>query len=79
MKVVGIRHLDFTGNDGRAVKGTQFFLSEPMEAPAQGVSTEKAFLKPDALNNMGFMPKLGDEVEVRYNKYGKASALVPLK
>lgn len=79
MKVIGIRKLDFTGSDGQPVKGTQFFLSEPMEAPAEGVSTEKVFLRPDAVTALGFVPKLGDEVEIRYNKYGKASSLVRLK
>lgn len=79
MKVIGIRKLDFTGNDGKPVKGTQFFLSESLEAPAEGVSTEKVFLKPDALAQMSYIPKMGDNVEVRYNKYGKASALVLLK
>lgn len=79
MKVIGIRKLDFTGNDGKPVKGTQFFLSEPLEAPAEGVSTEKVFLNLDALAQMGYTPKMGDNVEVRYNKYGKASALVLLK
>lgn len=78
-KIIGIRKLDFTGSDGKPVQGTQFFLSEPMDAPAEGVSTEKAFLKPDAVVALGFVPKLGDEVEVRYNKYGKASTLVRMK
>lgn len=79
MKVIGIRKLDFKGSDGQPVKGTQYFLSEPMDAPAEGVSTEKVFLNPEAVAALGFTPKLGDLVEPRYNKYGKCSALVLLK
>lgn len=78
MKVIGIRNLDFTGTDGKPVKGTQLFLTAPMEAPAEGESAIKVFLSDERLAQIGFMPQVGDEVKPEYNQYGKVSGLVAL-
>ncbi len=78
MKIIGIRALDFTAQDGKPIKGTQVFLSEPMEAPAQGVAAIKVFLSAAMLADMGYVPELGDEVNPVYNRWGKCQALYPV-
>lgn len=79
MKVIGVRELDFKGSDGNPVKGTQVFLTSPMDAPAVGEQAIKVFLTPERLEAMGFIPQVGDEVKPEYNQYGKVSALIPLE
>lgn len=78
MKIIGIRELDFTAQDGKPIKGTQVFLSEPMDAPAQGVMAVKVFLPANKLVDMEYVPVLGDEVNPVYNRWGKCEALYPV-
>ena len=68
--VVGVKKLDFTGNDGQ-VKRTIFYLNLPDEN-VEGY--EVGSVSWDELKKQA-PPKyeLGEVVEVQYNKYGKLS------
>ncbi|MCI8593740.1 MAG: hypothetical protein HFF09_00605 [Oscillospiraceae bacterium] len=76
MKIIGIRKSEFTGSDGDTVKGVNYYLTEPMTASsAEGLLAERVYLTEKRLSELGFVPKLGDEVSVEYNRFGKCSGL----
>ncbi len=78
MKVVGIRPSSFKGDDGKEVSGINFYLTEPL-TKGQGVSAERVYLTDQKIQDMGYMPKVGDEVFLEYNRYGKCSRISPAK
>lgn len=74
MTIVGYRDMSFKGNDGSDVTGRQFFFT--MKDPqVQGEMAGKFFLSAAALSHIGYIPGVGDEVEVYYNRYGKVSQI----
>ena len=74
-KVIGIRPTvyDFTDKSGREVhsEGFTFYTIYPQK-DTEGSACEKIYL---AGNKVDVMPAIGDEVEVAYNRFGKASGL----
>lgn len=73
-RVIGMRKSSFTGNDGELVKGTTFYLTYPLTGDgAAGQGADRAFLTEAKLSNSPVIPKIGDDVEIVYNRYGKAS------
>ena len=73
-KVIGYRNSSFSGSDGSTVTGASIFLSYPLDNGV-GEGCDRVFLTQARLNACGYSPKLGDEVRVEYNRYGKCSAL----
>lgn len=74
MKVVGIRSSSFKGKDGEAVRGTNFYFIYPLEkGKGEGEGTDRVYLTEGRLSELDFIPTIGDEVAVEYNRYGKAS------
>lgn len=73
MKVVGIRSSSFKGDDGEVVRGKNFYFIYPLEdGRGEGEGTDRVYLTEKRLSELGFSPAVGDEVEVEYNRYGKA-------
>lgn len=76
MEVVGIRKTSFTAKDsGELIEGVNLYCLVPPDKPGvmAGVMTERLFvtaakLPPDI--------KLGDEITVFYNKYGKIEKIL---
>lgn len=78
MKVIGYRYSSFQGSDGSTVKGVNLFLTAPMDTSNAGTAGElcrKIFLTERRLSECGYTPRLGDEVKVEYNMYGKCSGV----
>lgn len=74
MKVIGIRHMSFKGNDGEMVSGTNLYLTEPLaKEDGEGQSCERLFLSERVFSGLTHKPRVGDEVIVRYNRYGKCA------
>lgn len=83
IKVIGIRRLDYTNKDGRAVKGYSFYLSEEVDKVI-GVTAFNSFLSDEAmqplLNVVGSVEKLlGMSVDLSYNRYGRLTAMKLVK
>lgn len=79
MKVLGFRRVDFAGKDGKQITGYSVFCSELIKPEfGAGVSVEKVFLSDRRLGQMGYMPCIGDDLQVNYNRYGKLSSVVLL-
>lgn len=73
-KVIGIRNSSFKGDRGEDVTGVNIYVTEPLEK-GEGCSAERVFLTTDKLLKCGYQPKVGDEVTLTYNRYGKCSAV----
>lgn len=68
-EVVGIKRLDFTGRDGKAVKKTMLYVvfnGDNVEGHETGVTSWDELAKGKAP-----LTALGEVIEVEYNKYGK--------
>lgn len=78
MKVIGFRYVDFTGQDGRPVRGMSLYLSQQISKNGSGEAAEKVFLSERLLNVLSVTPALGDEVEPVYNRFGKVVDIRPV-
>lgn len=76
-KVIGFRRVDFTpkGED-RAIKGYKVFTTQE-NADVTGLECDFVFVSDDKLK--GFVPSLGQNVDIRYNKFGKVDSIGILK
>ncbi len=74
--VVGVRSINFKGKDGNPVTGKNIYFTEPLE-DGEGVSAERVFLNMDKLLKCQYDPKVGDEVHIEYNRYGRCSGVYP--
>ena len=68
--VVGVRSSSFKGQDGVEITGKVIFFTEPLRN-GEGLSADRVFLTTDKLQNCQYDPKVGDEVHLDYNRYGK--------
>lgn len=75
MKIIGIRPSSFTGSDGKTVSGQNIYLTYPLEN-GEGSGAERVFVTVEKVSQWPYRPKVGDEVEVVYNRYGKCQELV---
>jgi hypothetical protein len=70
--LLGIRILDFTGNDGKAVKGTQLFIAF-QDKDVTGQATDKLFVRSDITLPKGL--EVGKAIHVFFNRKGKVEAI----
>ena len=75
MKIIGIRPSSFSGDRGDAVSGRNICLTYPLEK-GEGLGSERIFVTDAKLNQWPYQPKVGDEVQVFYNRYGKCDGMV---
>ena len=74
--LVGMKDSEFKGSDGIKVSGVNLYFTYADEK-FEGVATERVFVHSDRFLKLSFMPEIGGECDLRYNKYGKISDLVP--
>lgn len=74
--IIGVRSSSFKGEDGVQITGKTIYLTEPLEK-GEGLSAERVFLTSDKLLKCQYDPKVGDEVRIEYNRFGKCSAMYP--
>lgn len=73
VQVVGMRSVSFKDqNDGHEVSGVSlyFLLDHPQ---VEGKMADKAFISSQRLQDMSYMPKVGEECWVDYDRRGKVS------
>ena len=78
MKVIGFRKSSFKGDDGSQVSGVNLYLTEKCEK-GEGQSCERVYITDQRLTACGYVPKLGDEVALEYNRWGKCSGVRLIK
>lgn len=80
MKLIGYKRSDFTSKEGTIITGYSIYLSYPAMGPeAQGMETEHIYMTDAKLAKCGLDAsklKVGAEVTVQYNRFGKPDALV---
>ena len=74
MKVIGFRKSSFKGDDGQVVSGVNLFLTEKCEK-GEGLSCDRIYVMDRILAASGYTPKLGDEVIIEWNRWGKCSGI----
>lgn len=74
MKVIGFRKSSFKGDDGLEVSGVNLFLTEKCEK-GEGLSCDRIYVMDRILAASGYTPKLGDEVIIEWNRWGKCSGI----
>lgn len=73
MELVGYRRSAFTAKDtGERIVGYNLYMTGKDE-DVEGLMTDRVFLSDRKLD--GYIPRVGDQLEVIYNRYGKVSEL----
>lgn len=74
MKVVGMKLASFTDKKtGEVISYGKIYVTYESKN-VTGLQTEEITVKPDMVN----MVKVGQEIDVLYNKYGKVQQIVPV-
>ncbi len=73
-KIIGIRPSTFTGDRGDQVSGKNIYLTYPLEK-GEGLGADRVFLTDAKFNALGYTPKVGDEVRLEYNRYGRCAGM----
>lgn len=71
-QVIGIKEVNFKAQDGKEVSGLTIYIMYRL-ANVEGCAAERIFVSFDRLS--GVEPKVGDNVNVYYNRYGKVACL----
>lgn len=70
--IIGIRPSSFTGEGGEKVSGKNFYFTSPLKN-GEGLGADRVFLLDSRIEKLDYVPSVGDEVEVIYNRFGKCS------
>lgn len=73
--LVGIRDLDFTGSDGSKVSGCNLYFTFEHK-DCDGVCTDKIFVSKKKFSELSFIPEIGCDCQVHYNRFGKVANIV---
>ena len=75
-KIIGFEHKSFTTKEGDTIEGTSIFIADKIPPQrGEGCMGDRNFLSKNKLNDLPFVPAVGMEVEVLYNKFGKVSTI----
>ena len=72
VKIIGIRPSSFKGDNGEEVSGKNFYYVYALDK-GEGHGAERVYLTDAKLSQLDFAPKVGDEVEIEFNRWGKCS------
>ena len=76
-KIIGLKIGGFVPKDGSPkVEGATVYVTEPLIGDkTSGVEAWSIFMSQSKLDALGFTLKVGQEVEIMYNRYGKVYRL----
>ena len=76
MKIIGIRPSSFSAreDESKQVSGKNIYVTYPLEK-GEGLGSERIFVTDAKLNKWAYQPKVGDEVNVSYNCFGKCDGM----
>lgn len=78
MKVIGVKNSSFKGQDGNIIKGMNIYVTYPPTS-GEGEACERIYMTDAKLAQCAYVPKVGDMVDVAYNRYGKPAVIMPVK
>lgn len=73
--LVGIRNVDFKGEDGSPVSGVNMYFTFPQEN-CDGVACERVFLASRKFARLTYVPQIGGTCVLQWNRYGKVEDIV---
>lgn len=73
-KIIGLKSMSFTTKDGTHIEGTKIFTSDPIKN-GKGVEPESVFLTRDKMAALDFVPDVGMDIEILYNRWGKVKTI----
>lgn len=75
MEVIGWQKNEFTPKgETEPVRGFNIFVIEHRRN-VEGMAADRLYISEQRARECGFNPKLGDEVEVSYNRWGKVQSI----
>lgn len=77
MQVVGKATMKFKGTDGNEVSGTNLYVVYD-DNYTEGKRTDKLFVSDRLCSNVTYFPKVGDEICVDFNRWGKISNITQM-
>ncbi len=81
MKIIGYQRSNFKGDQGNEIRGMRIYLTSPLTSgqDVEGEACECVYMTDDKLARCGYVPKVGDEVNVSYNRYRKPDNITRIK
>ena len=77
MTLLGIQTVSGKNKEGKAYSGYRLHFSYPIDKKyGEGTAVENVYISDHYLEEM---PKLGDDVNVLYNRYGRPVGLAPAR
>lgn len=75
MKVIGFCERSFTSKDtGSLIEGMYIYVSFENNRTT-GTACDRLYVSRQRLDESGYYPSLGDEIEPLYNRYGKITGI----
>ena len=74
MKIIGIRPSSFKGDQGEQITGKNIYLTYPLDK-GTGLGAERVFVTDAKIAEWSYKPVVGDEVDLRYNRYGRCDGM----
>ena len=75
-KLIGCEHKNFTTQKGDTIEGVSIYITDKIPPQrGEGCTADRIFLSKNKLADLPFVPAVGMEIEVLYNKYGKVSTI----
>ena len=73
-KVVGYRKVQYTNKANKEVRGTELYvIDDEAREGVTGYQTEKLWLS----ERVSYRPKVNENIQVYYNKYGSIDEVMP--
>ena len=78
--IAGVKTVDFTDKDENSIKGISIYLASPIPSDkGSGLEVDKFFLSSQRIKEVDSDLKVGSEVDVVFNKYGKIDNIYDVK
>lgn len=68
--LIGMKHVDFVGQNGSPVKGWNFFFTYE-DPKITGMGIKKVFIPDDRFAKLSFVPEVGSYCSLVYGPYNK--------
>jgi len=76
MTVIGFFRNDFTTEDQNVVTGYRVFVGHKITVNGDGMKVDTIYLTDSRLAKSGYNLRVGDEVKLLYNRFGKIETVV---
>lgn len=75
IEVVGLKKVNFTGNDGNKVEGINLYYTASGQSGVEGLETGKLFISNQRCKDLGLSRIDSGSYELFFNRYGKVDSL----